>query len=84
MAESSPKQLALHAIESLSADASLEDAMERLHLLVRVGRGLADAEAGHTVPHEAVRERFAPSSQSRGPKFARWRRPIAAQLRGAQ
>jgi hypothetical protein len=32
--------------------------MERLHLLVKVGRGLADAKAGHTVPHEAVRERF--------------------------
>jgi predicted transcriptional regulator len=58
MAESSPKQLALHAIESLPADASIEDAMERLYLLAKVERGLADVEAGRTVPHEAVRERF--------------------------
>lgn len=47
MAEPSPKQLALEPIEDLPADATIEDAMERLYFLARVHRGLAEAEAGN-------------------------------------
>jgi predicted transcriptional regulator len=58
MAEPSSKQLALRAIEALPADASIEDAMERLYVIAQVERGLADVEAGRLVPHDEVRERF--------------------------
>ena len=58
MAETSPKQLVLKAIEDLPADASIEDAMERLYFLAKVYRGLADAEAGRFVSHEDVKARF--------------------------
>lgn len=46
MAESSPKQLALHAVEQLPEDASLDDAMERLYFLAKIERGRDDARAG--------------------------------------
>lgn len=58
MAETSPKQLVLKAIEDLPADASIEDAMERLYFLAKVYRGLADADAGRFVSHEDVKARF--------------------------
>lgn len=58
MAETSPKQLVLKAIEDLPADATIEDAMERLYFLAKVYRGLADAEAGRFVSHEEVKARF--------------------------
>ncbi len=54
----SPKQLALHAVEPLPEDASLEDAMERLYVLESIERGRADAAAGRVVAHEAVRSRL--------------------------
>ena len=58
MAEPSAKQLALRALEQLPDDATLDDAMERLYFLTKVERGLADADAGRVVPHEAVLARF--------------------------
>jgi len=58
MAENSPKQLALRAIEDLPADATIEDAMERLYFLAKVHRGLAEAEDGQFVSHDEVRARF--------------------------
>ena len=58
MAETSPKQLALKAIEDLPADATIEDAMERLYFLAKVHRGLAEAEVGQFVSHDEVRTRF--------------------------
>ena len=57
MAET-PKQLALKAIEDLPADATIEDAMERLYFLAKVYRGLAEADAGRFVSHEEVKARF--------------------------
>ena len=58
VAESSPKQLALKAIEDLPADATIEDAMERLYFLAKVQRGITEAEAGQFVSHDEVRARF--------------------------
>jgi len=58
MAETSPKRLALKAIENLPADATIEDAMERLYFLAKVQRGLAESEAGQFVSHDEVRTRF--------------------------
>ena len=58
MAESSAKELALHAVEQLPADATLEDAMERLYFLAKIERGREAVRAGRTVSHEEVRRRF--------------------------
>jgi predicted transcriptional regulator len=58
MSEASMKQKVLEVVQQLPADATLEDAMERLYFLAKIERGLADADAGRTVSHEEVRNRF--------------------------
>jgi predicted transcriptional regulator len=58
MAASSVKQKVLEAVEQLPPDATVEDAMERLYFLYKVERGLAEADAGQTVPHEEVKKRL--------------------------
>ena len=58
MADPSPKQLALQAVEQLPDDATLEDAMERLYLLEEIERGRADVREGRTVSHAEVKQRF--------------------------
>jgi predicted transcriptional regulator len=58
MATSSAKQLALHALEELPEDATLEDAMDRLYFVAKVARGIAAADRGETVAHEEVRREF--------------------------
>jgi predicted transcriptional regulator len=58
MSEASMKQKVLEVVQQLPADATLEDAMERLYFLAKIERGLADADAGRTVSHEDVRNRF--------------------------
>ncbi len=66
MATSSAKQLALHALEELPEDATLEDAMDRLYFVTKVARGIAAADRGETVSHEEVRREFlgAPSADA--------------------
>jgi len=54
----SAKQLAQAAVDHLPDDATIEDVMERLAFLAEIERGLAEAEAGRTVPHEEVLARF--------------------------
>jgi predicted transcriptional regulator len=61
MSAVTPKEKALEAVEGLPADATLEDAMERLYFLYKVERGLAEADAGEIFTHEqakAERERW--------------------------
>jgi predicted transcriptional regulator len=58
MAESSIKQRVLDAVQQLPADATVEDAMERLYFLAKIERGIADAEAGRVVSHDDVKARF--------------------------
>jgi predicted transcriptional regulator len=53
------KQQILHAIQELPEEASIEDAVERLHLLFKIERGLAQAEAGQTVTQDEARKRMA-------------------------
>lgn len=55
----SAKQLAQAAVQHLPEDATIEDVMECLAFLAGIERGLADAEAGRTIPHEDVLARFA-------------------------
>jgi predicted transcriptional regulator len=52
------KEKVLQSVQSLPEDASIEDAMERLLFLAKVQRGLQQADAGHTVPHNQVKERM--------------------------
>ena len=59
MTGSSAKEKVLEAIQQLPADATVEDAMERLYFLAKIERGLADAAAGKVVAHDEVRKRFA-------------------------
>ncbi len=47
------------AIKDLPADATLEQVMERLVLLAKIEKGIAQADAGQTVSHEEVVRRMA-------------------------
>ena len=58
MSVRSAKQLVQAAVERLPEDATVEDVMERLAFLAEIERGLAEAEAGHTISHEEVLARF--------------------------
>lgn len=58
MAGSTAKQKALEAIEKLPADATLEDAIERIVLLAKIERGLAEVDAGKGVDHAEARRRL--------------------------
>ena len=58
MPEATPKEKALQAVADLPPEATLEDAMERLFLLLKIERGLDDLAAGRVVSHDAVRARF--------------------------
>ena len=53
------KEKMLHAVEDLPADATYEDAMERILLLAKVERGLQQADEGSTVSHADVQDRMA-------------------------
>jgi predicted transcriptional regulator len=55
MSASSAKQKILEAIEKLPADATLEDAIERLVLLAKSERGLAELDAGHGIDHDEAK-----------------------------
>jgi len=52
------KQQVLQAVQDLPEDASIEDAMERLLFLIKVERGLQQADDGQTVSHADVRRRM--------------------------
>jgi predicted transcriptional regulator len=54
----SAKQKALAAIEQLPADATVEDAIERLVLLAKIERGLAQLDAGRGIDHSEAKRRL--------------------------
>jgi predicted transcriptional regulator len=58
MAPATAKQKVLEAVQQLPPDATVEDAMERLYFLAKVERGLAQADAGETVPHAQAKARL--------------------------
>lgn len=51
------RQEIIQALEQLPEDATLEDAMDQLYLLHKIERGIAQADAGQTIPIEEVRRR---------------------------
>jgi predicted transcriptional regulator len=58
VAHPTEKERVLEAVQQLPADATIEDAMERLYFLAKVERGLQEAANGKTLSHEEVRARF--------------------------
>jgi len=58
MSGSTAKQKVLDAIEKLPADATLEDAIERLVFLAKIERGLAELDAGQGVEHSEAKRRL--------------------------
>ena len=58
------KEQMLKAIEELAADATVEDAMERLYLLQKIENGIVQADAGQKV-----------SQVEAGQRVARWLDP---------
>jgi len=52
------KDKVIQAVQNLPDDASFEDAMERLLFLVKIERGLQQADTGQTVPHAQVKVRM--------------------------
>jgi len=53
------KQQILKAIEELPDDANVEDAIERLYLLYKIGKGTKQADAGELISQEEARQRMA-------------------------
>ena len=58
MAQQSVKQRVIEAVEALPADATIEDAMERLYFLAKIQRGLEQADSGDTLTHKEAKERL--------------------------
>jgi len=58
MATETTKERLLEAVQQLPADATVEQAMERLYFIAKVEEGLRQAEAGKTVSHEDVKRRL--------------------------
>lgn len=58
MSAGSAKQKILEVIEKLPADATLEDAIERLVLLAKTESGLAELDAGEGVEHAEAKRRL--------------------------
>ena len=49
------RDLIAKAIAELPDDATIEDALERIFVLYKGERGIAQGDAGQTVPHDEVR-----------------------------
>ena len=58
MSGGSAKQKVLEVIENLPADATLEDAIERLVLLAKTERGLAELDGRQGVDHAEAKRRL--------------------------
>src|SRR3989442_3780404 len=58
MSAGSAKQKVLEGIAKLPTDAQLEDALERLVLLAKTERGLAELDAGQGVDHAEAKRRL--------------------------
>ncbi len=58
MSESSAKQRVLEAIEKLPPDATIEDAIERLVLLAKIERGIAQLDAGKGLSNFEVKQQL--------------------------
>jgi predicted transcriptional regulator len=53
------KERVMDVVRDLPDDATIEDAIYRLHLLAKIDRGLAQDAAGDTLSQDEVRRRLA-------------------------
>lgn len=58
MNEATAKEKIRQVLDELPADASFEDAMERLYILYKVERGRQQLGSGEGIPHEEVKKRL--------------------------
>lgn len=58
MSTETTKERVLEAVQQLPANATIEQAMERLYFIAKVEEGLRQAEAGKMVSHEDVKRRL--------------------------
>jgi predicted transcriptional regulator len=58
MASKSPPRSDSRALQDLPADASFDDAIERLVFLAKIQSGLAELDAGKGIPHDEVKRRL--------------------------
>ena len=52
------KEAAMQTIEHLPEQASWDDIMYGLYVKQKIEEGLADIDAGRTIPHEEIRAEF--------------------------
>jgi hypothetical protein len=52
------KESVLRTVQNLPEDASIEEAMERLYLLLKVEKGCCQADSGKTVSHVEAEKRM--------------------------
>lgn len=58
MATETTKDRVLDAVQQLPADATVEQAMERLYFIAKVEEGIRQANAGKLTSHEDVKRRL--------------------------
>jgi predicted transcriptional regulator len=58
MATRSPREQILDALQDLPADATFDDAIERLVFLAKIDAGLAELDEGKRIPHDEVKRRL--------------------------
>ena len=58
MAAPTTRDRILEALQDLPADATVDDAIERLVFLAKIDAGLAELDEGKGIPHEEVKQRL--------------------------
>jgi len=58
MPESTTKDRILEALRDLPEDATYDDAIERIVFLAKIEEGLAQLDAGESIPHEEIKRHF--------------------------
>ena len=52
------KEQILNSLRSLPEQTTIEEAMERLYLLSKIEKGIAQADAGLSISHEEAKEKM--------------------------
>ena len=58
MGTRSPREQILDALQDLPADATFDDAIERVVFLAKLDAGLAELDDGKRAPHDEVKRRL--------------------------
>jgi predicted transcriptional regulator len=58
MPESITRDRIIESLRQMPADATLDDAIERLVFLAKIEAGLSELDAGKGIPHEEVKQRL--------------------------